>query len=247
MTKSCDIFIKSYKPDFWLLTLSLETIKRNVTGYNKIILLIPEKDKHDFDTRSLPERTEIYYVEEKIPGWLWQQVCKMNAHKYSNADYIMFSDSDCFFTYPVNIQDCIKDDKPEILYTSWQDVGDAIVWREPTEKFLREPVEWETMRRNQQVYHRSTLENIEKFEPSRERIIMGSSKFSEFNTMSSFCQKFEQDKYTFTNTAEWTYVEPLAIQVWSHCSKAPGVSELHLREWIRTIETIAKAFGVPLP
>lgn len=242
-----DIFIKSFKPDFWLLTLSLETIKKNVTGYNQIILLIPEKDKHEFETRYLPERTLVHYIDDKSPGWLYQQACKMQAHKYCFADYIMFTDSDCFFTYPVNVQDCIKNDKPEILYTAWEDVGDAMVWKEPTEKFLKEPVEWEMMRRNQQVYHRSSLIAISEFEPNLENVIMNSQRFSEFNTMSSYCYKHEKDKYTFTNTAEWTYVPALAEQTWSHASKAPGVSETHLREYIRLVETIAKSFGVPLP
>lgn len=242
-----DLFIKTYKNDLWLLNLSLETIKRNVRGYNNLILLIPETDKEDFDTRFLPDRTLIHYVKDKSPGWLGQQVFKMKAYEYSNADFIMFSDSDCLFTYPVNIQNSVKDNKPEILYTDWSLVGDAIVWKEPTEKFLKEPVEWEMMRRNQQVYHRSTLINISKFEPELEAIILNSFRFSEFNTMSSYCYKYEKDKYTFQNTDTWTYVPPIAEQVWSHASKGKGASEVHLREYIRTLETILKAFQLPVP
>src|SRR6185312_3434520 len=120
MSKTIDIFVKSYKKDLWLLTLSLETIKKNVTGYNNIILLIPEKDKHDFDTRNLPKRTLIYYVEDDGVGWLRQQWFKMSAYNYSDADFIMFSDSDNFFDHKINVQDIIKDDKPEILYTDYE-------------------------------------------------------------------------------------------------------------------------------
>ena len=247
MNRDIDIFIKSYRKDFWLLALSLATIKKNVTGYTNLILLIPEEDKHHFETRYLPERTLIHYIEDKSPGWLFQQVCKMNAWKYSNADYIMFSDSDCFFTYPVNVQDCIRDDKPEILYTNWSEVGDAIVWKEPTANFLKKEPEWEMMRRNQQIYHRSSLVNISKYEPNIEELIMNSSRFSEFNAMSSYCYEHEKDKYTFTNTADWTYTPPLAEQAWSHASKAEGVSETHLREYIRLQEAIMKSFDIILP
>lgn len=243
--KTVDVFIKSYKADFWLLTLALETLKRNVTGYNNILLLIPEKDKHDFDTRQLPERTLIFYIEDKEPGWLMQQVFKIKAHEYSSADFIMFSDSDCLFDHKINLQDYIKDDKPEILYTSWQDVGDAIVWKQPTELFFGEPVEWEMMRRNNQIYHRSTLVAISEYKKDIESIIIGSHRWSEFNVMSSYAYKFEKDKYTFVNTADWTYVPPLSIQVWSHSNKNGDM--MHLKEYCRILETIIISFGLPLP
>ncbi len=245
--KTIDILIKSYKKDFWLLTLALKTIQKNVTGYNNIILLIPEVDKHDFDTRDLPKGTFIHYVVDREPGWLMQQVFKMKAYEYCFADYIMFSDSDCLFEHPVNLQDYIKDGKPEILYTAWKDVGDAICWKQPTEKFLGWPVEWETMRRNNQIYHRSTLINISGFKPDIEEIIMQSDSFSEFNSMSSYAMKTEPDKYTFTNTADWVYVPAMSTQVWSHGNKTPGQSETHHLEYIKTLETIMRCFDVPVP
>lgn len=238
-----DFFLKSFKPDFYLLQFALLSIKKWITGYNNIILLIPEKDKHDFDTRNLPERTLIYYVEDKSPGWLYQQVCKLDAHKYSNADYIMFSDSDCIATRPVNIQDCIKDGRPEILYTDWSSVGDAICWRKPTEEIMGETILWEGMRRNNQVMHRDTLVNISNWRPKLEETILSMDRFSEFNLMSAFAYKYEREKYRFTDTANWTYVPPLMEQVWSHGHKKSGASDNHLREYIRTLETIIKSFG----
>lgn len=245
--KTIDLFIKSYKNDFWLLQLALKSISRNVTGYNNLVLLIPEKDKHDFDTRNLPERTLVHYVEEYGKGWLFQQVCKLKAYKYCYADYIMFSDSDCFFTYPVNLQDLIKEERPEILCTDWKDVGDAICWKEPTEKFIGEPVSHERMRRNNQIIHRSTLIGISNFAPDLEETVMLSARFSEFNAIAAYAYKYENDKYRFINTDDWKYVPPIAEQVWSHASKKEGASEVHLREYIRTLETICKAFDVPLP
>jgi len=244
--KTIDLFVKSYKPDFWLLLISLETIKRNVKGYNKIILLIPESEKHDFETRYLPDRTEIFYVEDKSPGWLMQQVFKMSAHKYSSADFIMFSDSDNFFDHPLDLQELVKDDRPEILYTDWSLVGDAIVWREPTSRFLKRDIEWEMMRRLCLIYHRDTLVNLYNFEPDAEKIIMASNKFSEFNTISAFAYYNEPEKYKFKNTADWEYTEPHSLQVWSHSNKNSD-SILHLKEYIRVLESIMKCFDVPVP
>lgn len=247
MQKTIDIFIKSYRKDFWLLHLALETIKKNVTGYNKLILLIPENEKELFDTRNLPERTLVHYVNEYGSGYLFQQWCKMNAHNYCYADYILFSDSDCFFTYPINLQDHIKDDKPELLYTSWDKVGQAIIWKEPTERFMKREVLWEGMRRNCLIYHRSTLVAISEYEPNLENMIMQSERWSEFNCMTYFAFTYENNKYNFIDTDNWEFTPAKAEQVWSNASKEPGSDDLHLREYIRILETIIKSFNLPLP
>lgn len=245
--KSIDILIKSYKKDFWLLQLALKSISRNVTGYNNLVLLIPEKDKHDFDTRILPERTLIHYIEEYGKGWLFQQVCKLQAYKYSNADYILFSDSDNFFDHKLNVQDLILNDQPEILYTDYAQLPDAIIWKEPTERFIKEAVQYEFMRRLPLVYHRSTLVSISEYEPNLENIIMNSGRFSEFNCLGVFAYKYERDKYLFVNTDGWEYQPPHSTQVWSHGHKNEGASELHLREYIRTLETILKCYDILIP
>lgn len=245
--KSIDIFIKSYKPDFWLLQLALKTITRNVTGYKNIRLLIPEKDKHEFDTRDLPPRTYIHYVDDKEPGYLYQQVCKLQAYKYSEADFTLFTDSDAFWPRPINIQTLIKGGKPEILFTDYKQLPDAIIWKEPTERLVGSPVEFEYMRRLPLVYHNSTLAAINKWKPDLEELVMNSERFSEFNLIGAYAAKFEKEKYTWTNTDNWTYVESPANQVWSHASKEPGADELHLREYIRTLETLLKAFDIVIP
>jgi len=247
MTKSVDLFIKSYSGDYWLLEIALQTIKKNLTGYQNIVLLIPEKDRNVFDTRSMPDRTHIFYVEDSGSGWLKQQVYKLKAHEYCNADYIAYSDSDAFVLKPFDLRDLIKDGKPEILHTDWNLVADAIVWKEPTESVLKDTVPFETMRRLGLCYHRSTLENLNKFEPNLETIIMNSTRFSEFNLLGAYANKFEKEKYTWTDTANWQYVPPRFAQVWSHSSKKPGASETHHIEYIRLLETIMEAFNCPVP
>ena len=189
----------------------------------------------------------IFYIEDKNPGWLYQQYLKMTAHNYCYSDFIMFTDSDCLFDHPINLQDFIADGKPEILYTPWEKCGDAITWREPTEKFMRGMgVEFERMRRNCLIYHRDTLVAISEYQPDLENFIMNikDGKFSEFNAMSAFAWEYEREKYNFVNTDEWQYVPAKALQVWSHASKEPGASELHHLEYIRVLESVLKAFGI---
>jgi len=100
------------------------------------------------------------------------------------------------------------------------------------------------MRRNCLIYHRSTLVNLNEWKPGLKDIILNSHRFSEFNLIGAFAWKFERSKYTWVNTDNWEYVPPKAIQVWSHASKDKGADDLHLREYIRILETIIKAFAI---
>ena len=233
-----DIFIKSYRKDFNWLNYCLMSIKRNVTGYSNVILLIPEADKHLFDTRDLPERTLIHYVNEYGNGFLFQQWCKINAPAYSFADFILFADSDCFFDHPIDLQYYVADGRPEILYTEWAKVADAICWKGVTENLIECPYEF--MRRNCLIYHRDTLVRLGEYFPDLERLIMASATFSEFNLIGAYAYKFERNDYNFINTDNWVYTEPKAVQFWSHATKEEGASELQLREYIRILETLVK-------
>lgn len=239
-----DIFYKSYSKDFKLLHYSLKSIAKFITGYNNIILLIPEKDKHEFDTRDLPERTLIHYVNEYGNGYLFQQLCKMYAHKYSQADYILYADSDCIFDRPTDLQTLIYDGKPEILYTDYSKVGDAICWQAPTERFIGEAQQFEFMRRLPLIYHRTTLESIDGLYHNLEQIIMNADRFSEFNAMGAYAYKHEDYKYKFTNTDNWTYTDPISIQLWSHAKK--NGSQLEQAEYNKALETINRIFELNL-
>lgn len=248
--KSIDLFIKTYAQDFKLLDYSLQSIIKNVTGYSYIVILVPEKDFKLFrqTVTHIPVNTAIWVIPEIYSnGYLFQQVCKLKAHKYSHADYILFSDSDCIYDHSINLQDFVADDKPEILYTSYDKADGAIIWQKPTEAFIEDSMPWELMRRNCLIYHRSTLANVEYFAKSLhgksiEEYVMNSGSFSEFNAIGAYAFLHEPGKYNFVNTDNWEYTKPKAIQLWSYGTK--DGDETHKREYQRSIDTINKALGL---
>ncbi|MES2592404.1 MAG: hypothetical protein V4608_10995 [Bacteroidota bacterium] len=239
-----DIFYKSYRNDFKLLKYSLMSVKKFVTGYNELIITIPIKDFalfwNTFKLADLPKRTRVVSVPEYGNGYLYQQVCKLKAHQHSTANYILFTDSDFIFNKPLNVPDLINNGKPEILYTEYEKSG-AMVWKEPTERFIGLPVKYEFMRRLQLVYHRSTLEKINEVFPNLEYSVMTSKTFSEFNFIGAWAFNNEPDKYMFTNTDTWEYKEPIGIQLWSWADKN-NRSEAHKREYKKQLDTINKVF-----
>jgi hypothetical protein len=162
----------------------------------------------------------------------------MTAYKYCDSQFIMYVDSDCIFDKHINIQSLVSNGQPEILYTHYSKVGDAICWKQCTERFMNDVVEFEFMRRLPLIYHRETLETIHNLEPNLESVVMNSGRFSEFNALGAWAFVHQKDKYRFENTDNWQYVEPLNIQLWSHCRN--NNSPLERLEYKKAIDTINK-------
>jgi hypothetical protein len=226
-----DIFYKSYAKDFEWLYYSLKSIKKYLTGYNKIVIVIPEQDKELLNYDIINElNCEIHFVNEYGNGYIYQQFIKMTAHKYCNSKFILYSDSDLIFNTNIDLQNFIIDEKPEILYTDYSKVGDAICWKEVTEKFMGRELNYEFMRRLPLIYHRSTIVEInERY--NIEDIVMSSSTFSEFNAIGAWVFYNQSDKYKLTNTDNWSYAPPIGKQYWSHGGLTNEIKS-EIQEWI---------------
>jgi hypothetical protein len=211
-----DIFIKSYKDDFKWLKYCLQSISKYVTGYNEIIIIIPEGERHLIDF-PLPERTFVHTLKEEGHGYMFQQYVKMIAHHYSSAEYIMYVDSDCIFHSPVNVQDLIVDGKPQILMTNYNELGDC-PWQKPTSDFFGKVPEFEFMRRHCLIYHKQTLVNLCEYKKDLKFYVLSitSRTFSEFNVMGFYAYLFERDKYNFVDTKDWTYTPAIVNQYHSY-------------------------------
>jgi len=207
------LFIKSYEKDYKWLKHCLYSIKKFVTGYDEVFLII--EDKNDFDMLmcwELPSRIRIRFERKIGDGYIFQQYIKMNAHRYIDAEKILYLDSDCIFTKATDLS--LLSGKPEMLYTPYDMVGDAICWKECTEKVMKQPIEYEFMRRNGLIYYRSTLVNFEKFIGDL-KSILNESRFSEFNALRAFAFIHENNKYKWIDTTKDKFGEALVEQMWS--------------------------------
>lgn len=239
------IFIKSYQKDFKLLYYALKSIQLNVKGNYDVLLMLDNGHELPDHFKEVLNNVRVVYVERDGNGYLWQQICKLNANKYTNSEYILYSDSDVIFDHEINIDDFISDGKPEILYTDYSKVDGAIIWKKPTEDFMKESVQYEFMRRNNCIYHRSTLESIWNYEPNLKYIVLNSERFSEFNVLGAYAFKFENDKYNFVNTDNWEYTPPKGQQLWSWFDK-DSKDGVHVYEFNRALEVINSCFGLDL-
>jgi hypothetical protein len=216
-----DIFIRTYARDIEALQYCLKSIDKFCKGFRKIIITCPAKDRH---LLGYNPKYEVHTVQHYQNDYLGQQITKLLAHEFSNdSDFIFFIDSDCVVTEPISPKSFMsKDGRPQILKTSYEELGDTVPWKSITEKALGWKIDYEYMRRLPQMYHREHLSQLRNFLQIRhtkriETYIMEQphNAFSEFNVLGAFCDKYYNNMYEFIDTAD-NIPKAVVMQYWSH-------------------------------
>lgn len=210
-----DIFIRSYEKDFVWLEYALRSIHKNVTGFRNIIVAVP-------DARPLSHLTaeQVIEIEDLPDGYIGQQLTKMQAWRYTDADAILFWDSDVVAIEPVDVLEFKSDGKPIIYKTKYTSID--VPWKPITESCLGFPVTYEYMRRMPLLYWANTIRNTEEYICGyhdctlREYLSnINHRAFSEFNAIGALAEKYYPDQYVFIDT-ETVEMPPIkVVQFWS--------------------------------
>lgn len=227
-----DIFIVTYRNDYGWLKQSLAVLRKNLTGYRNIHVVLQGVLEPTDGSMVLPDVDDpTGIIWHFAPGWegqgyYAQQYIKMCADQYSDADLILITDSDAFFTKPVHIDDFLVDGKPCWMWTRYEELGDTVPWKAITEKATGLPCELEFMRGMPFVLNRADFEFIrEKIErvhaESLEVVIKQAAEnggFSEFNAMGRILWEWRHDSYHWFDPAVEAKPLGLAVteQFWSH-------------------------------
>jgi hypothetical protein len=207
-----DILIPTYHADFIWLEYCLKSIKKFASGFRNIII-ISDNDGHIIPdaTLNIIKATVIYKDLPKTwpstikhrPGYLWQQVLKLNWMEYTDADSILILDSDEMLTRNVN-PEYFKDEngKFQWLYRDWEFAEGAKMWAEPTEKFLKVKPPYEAMCCAPFVLERETtinfIEYVKKIHNSTNEydafFKYNAELFSEYNAYGNYVLLFENGK-----------------------------------------------------
>lgn len=221
-----DIYIKTWSRDHELLMLCLKSIEKFVTGYRNVIVVNDGEIGTKFRSTNLPLRLIISTDQE--PGYLWQQKEKLSCHRYSDADYFLWVDSDCCFNRPFDVSEFFVNGKTKWRYTplnlarpdqtsTWVPVMRKFLGMEPTEEYMRE---------HPTLVPRWLLEEMDKFclykhgMPIGEYVMAQADptnplalNFSEINCAGFFARKFHADKF------EWVpdhLATPCLVQGFTH-------------------------------
>lgn len=224
---STAIFIRSYDKDFEWLSYCFRSIRKYCTGFDQLILVIPNTS-----TDSLPETiwehdVDIYSIEERTDGYIDQQISKLQAHKFTSCDQILYVDSDCCFFDYCEPECFMHEGKPILLKTDYEvfrkyqrETGQAqsvLHWKAITEKALGFSVQFEFMRRIPIMFLRETLLCIDKKYPNLADYCckVPNKQFSEFNFIGAFANQFHPQKYSIMNTEKVPLPQKYAEQYWS--------------------------------
>ena len=199
-----DIFIRTYYNDLGWLAYALASIQKHVTGHRNIVITIPKGQEHHL--AHLTAETVIA-VEDMEDGYLGQQLTKMEAWRYTDADCILFWDSDVIATEPIDIQrEYFKDGKP-ILYKTKYSSLPGCPWQGMTEKALDLSLGWEYMRRMPIIHLRGVLESTVDFIEETHGVSIRSylhvqpqRAFSEFNAIGAIAEILHREYYAILDT-----------------------------------------------
>lgn len=189
-----------------------------------MIVVVPEKDVPLFRNKGFTG-DELIGVEERqnADGYLQQQSDKLNAHEHSDANYFLFVDSDTCFIRPCSPEMFFIEEKPFMLITPYEALGDAVPWQAITEKALKIKCPYETMRRLPFFYPREGISQLKNYmgvihkRPMEDYILSQPNRaFSEFNALGSFMKHFYPKSFFWWDTTkEPNLPQPFVKQNWS--------------------------------
>lgn len=218
------LFYKSRKEDFPWLEYSRDSVRKYVSGFDEIVLCLPEGQTFDW-----PE-AKIVHVRESFNPYGFQQLCKLYADTWCSGDYITYQDSDTIWTKPVKPQYLIAGRCPEWPIRPFKDARqDQQVWRDVIRKYMKEEPQYEGMARHPFTVHRSSLRKLRSHCEMTHDCSLGDYieqqfrgttgavlNFSEWNILAAFCLKYCWADYHWVDLSKESATEPVCWQGFSH-------------------------------
>lgn len=216
------VFIKTWINDLPWLRYCLQSIHKFYSGQDEILIIADEDCQPTLSTWGLSER--VVYVRKPRNGYIQQQALKLTAHNYTDAEYILFIDSDAIFTRPCSINEFLEGDRVKLICEHYDRLP-GIPWKALTEKHVGFSVEYEYMRQLPIVHHRSLLQQIEDEYPGLQYFLhnMKSRRFSEFNFMGAVAHYYSHPKYQFNVYPDIPLPEKRIEQFWSWGGLTPTI------------------------
>ncbi len=216
------IFIRSYEKDFKWLVYCVKSIRKYCVGFRDVILAVP-----DVHVSGIPDEVRelvdlVVPIAEQTHGYIAQQITKLQAHRYTDSEQILFVDSDCVVQCECSPEDWMQNGKPLLLREHYDRLTgtkhfNARKWKKITQDALGFEVEFEYMRRVPILFCRQTLIDLELDYPGMEAYCLRveGHEFSEFNVIGAFAAKKHPDLYSIVDVHDGMSLKCLAKQYWS--------------------------------
>jgi hypothetical protein len=198
MQASVDLFIRSYKKDFEWLSYCLKSCAKSAKGFRQIHIVVPHGDQHELNHLTLEK---VHICPRYTEDYLGQQVTKLNADLYSDADFICHIDSDTVWLHDVSPKDFIHKGKAIVYYEPYDRIGEC-PWQPIVEEAIGWKPEFEFMRRPPHTFPRWLYKEMRDFLQTTHKVPSDTfvatrpdRRFSEYNTLGAYAWKHHRDKF----------------------------------------------------
>jgi hypothetical protein len=195
-----DILIRTYPGDFCWLWHCLDQIRRHARGFRRVHIVVPEGDSGPL--RHLTEEI-IHECPRYHDDYIGQQITKMLADTFTDADLIMHMDSDVMLTRETSPEDFLEDGRVVLFHEPYEKTGSP--WQPVVAEILGWTPEHEFMRRHPFMYpswlYGETRRLIEQIHgtPFDEYVISRPHRsFSEFNVLGAVAWKYFHDRFVWS-------------------------------------------------
>ncbi len=251
-----DLFTVTYSKDAEWFRQSSRVAQKNFFGWRSWIVVVPQKDRAIFEpiARTI-KNCKIHYIPDwPGAGYFWQQWVKLQADKYSDAEFIAHVDADVFFKSTCTAADFFVGNKPAWFWSYYTDFTGPVPWKQPTERATGMQCDREFMQAFPFIIRRETYpvarEGIRKgtgrtfeqhiVESSR----ISNSSFSEFNAIGRIAYEHQHSKYHWVdrNRDPWPQGFRCSRQFWSHAPLVDHMPEINqmisggANQYIRTTD-----------
>lgn len=199
MSSTADILIRTYPGDYCWLWHCLRQIERHARGFRHVHIVVPEGDSGPLSHLT---REIIHECPRYQDDYLGQQITKMRADQYSDADLIMHMDSDTILVRETSPDDFVENGRV-ILYhepysridSPWQPIVAEILGYEPSQEF---------MRRHPFMYPRWLYSDVRDFiekrhETDLETYVLSRPhrSFTEFNVIGAHAWRHRREQFAW--------------------------------------------------
>jgi hypothetical protein len=119
MSQTIDIIVKTFPGDYEWLPFLWKSLAKYATGWREIVVIVEEQ----YEAPPLPERARLVrcrrYEGTECSAYNGVAIERLGAWRHSDADVLLFVDSDCVFCRPVDFQTdptIMRDGKPVVLW-----------------------------------------------------------------------------------------------------------------------------------
>ena len=229
---SCDLFIRSYFRDFDWLVYCLAAIERFGSGFG--VVVVAPQSSWAWLKKKVAFRPGVRFevCQDYRDDYLGQQVTKLYADQYSDADWICHVDSDVLFTRPFTVDDLLVAGKARVLIRPVALLGRHKPWLQPTEAFLGEPVAFDYMQQPPFTFPRDLYAQVRRFCLARHGVELANYMltrpprgFSEFNALGAFAYRYHPEEFHWVDLSCHDPGPPLCRWYWSREGITPETRE----------------------